>query len=295
MDTVTEPVTFTSGGETLAGRLVLPAGLPDGRLPGVVIAGGQTCVKEQMAQRYAHRLAEHGYVSLAFDFRGFGESGGRPRDYESPGRKIEDIRSALSFLADRPSVNPGRLAALGIGVGAGYVATEAAGDARVAALALVAPGLQDSQIVRDRYGGAEGVARQRARGEAARRRYEQTGQVDYEPVVSPGDPPGVVGYFLNPERGGVPQWSNRFAVLAMPEWLTFDPISAAPKITVPTLLVHSEQATDPVGAHRFFGRLPGPKTELWTDGIQFDFYDQEPQVTVAVGAIIDHLRTTFEC
>jgi uncharacterized protein len=293
MDTVTEPVSFTSGGETLAGRLVVPAGLPNGRLPAVVIAGGQSCVKEQMAQRYAHRLAEHGYAGLAFDFRGFGESGGSPRDYESPGRKLEDLHSALSFLADRPTVDPSRLAALGIGVGAGYVAVEAAGDARVAGLAVVAPGLQDPQIVQDRYGGAEAVSQRRARGEAARRRYEQTGQVDYEPVVTPGDPPGVVGFFLNPDRGGIPQWSNRFAVLSWPEWLAFDPISAAPKITVPTLLVHSEQATDPQGAHRFFDRLPGPKTELWTDGIQFDFYDQEPQVTLAVDAIVEHLHTTF--
>jgi uncharacterized protein len=205
MDTVTNPVSFTSSGEALVGRLVVPAGLPSGRLPAVVIVGGQTCVKEQMAERYAHRLAEHGYAGLAFDFRGFGESGGRPRDYESPGRKVEDLRSALSFLADRPLVDPGRLAALGIGAGAGYVAVEAAGDPRVAALVLVAPGLQDGQIVQDRYGGAEGVAERRARGEAARRRYEHTGQVDYEPIVSPGDSPGVVGFFLNPDRGGIPQ------------------------------------------------------------------------------------------
>ena len=189
MDTVTEPVSFISGGETLVGRLVVPAGLQNGRLAAVVIAGGQTCVKEQMAERCARRLAEHGYAGLAFDFRGFGESGGRPRDYESSVRKIEDLRSALSFLAGRSAIDPGRLAALGIGVGAGHVAVEAADDPRVAALALVAPGLQDSQIVQDRYGGAEGVEERRARGEAARRRYEQSGQVDYEPVVSPDDPP----------------------------------------------------------------------------------------------------------
>lgn len=293
MNSVVEPVSFASGGETLAGRLVLPGGGQEGPLAGVVIVGGQTCVKEQMPLRYAHRLAELGYACLAFDFRGFGESSGSPRDVESAGRKVEDIRSALSFLAGRPAVDPGRLASLGLGVGAGHVAVEAAEDPRVAALALVAPGLQDGQIVRDRYGGAEGVAQRRAQGEAARHRYERDGQVDYETVVSPGDPPGVVGYFLNPERGGVPQWSNRFAVMAWPEWLDFDPISAAPRLTVPTLLVHSEQATDPVGAHRFFERLAGPKTELWTDGIQFDFYDREPQVTRAVSAIDEHLRTVF--
>jgi fermentation-respiration switch protein FrsA (DUF1100 family) len=259
----------------------------------VVIAGGQTCVKEQMADRYAQRLAERGYAGLAFDFPGFGESGGNPRDAESPSRKTEDLHSALSFLAARPALDTDRLAVLGLGVGAAYMAVAAADDPRVTALAMVAPGLQDAEIIETRYGGAAGVAERRARGEAALDKFEQTGEVDYEPVVRPDDPPGVVGFFLDPDRGGVPQWTNRLAVLSWPEWLAFDPINAAPRITVPTVLVHSEHATDPEAAHRLFDRLAAPKTELWTDGIQFDFYDREPQVTRAIDAIVDHLESTF--
>jgi uncharacterized protein len=293
MDHSSRRVTFPSAGETLVGLLFTPQGPAAGRTPAVVVAGGQTCVKEQMAQVYAERLAACGYAALAFDFRGFGESGGAPRDHESPARKIEDIRNALTFLAGQPDLDPDRLAALGIGVGAGYVAAEAATDSRVRALALVAPGLQDQQIVQARYGGAEAVAERIARGEAAKRRYQQTGEVDYEPVVTATDPAPLTDYFLNPDRGGVPRWSNRFAVMSWPEWLAFDPISAASRITTPTLMVHSADATQPEGARRFFTRLAGPKTELWTSGVQFDFYDQESQVTVAVDAIVDHLAATF--
>jgi fermentation-respiration switch protein FrsA (DUF1100 family) len=293
MDHVARQVTFPSDGETLAGLLFTPEGRPDGRLPAVAVAGGQTCVKEQMARVYAERLAGRGFAALAFDFRGYGESTGVPRDYESPSRKVEDIRGAVDFLAGQPGLDPGRLATLGIGVGAGYVAVEAAGDDRVRALALVAPGLQDPEIVEARYGGAEGLAERIARGEAARRRYEQTGQVDYEPVVTRKDPAPMTDYFLNPDRGGVARWSNRFAVMAWPEWLAFDPIGAASRITTPTLMVHSADATLPEGARRFFGRLAGPRTELWTSGVQFDFYDRERQVTAAVDAIVDHLAATF--
>jgi uncharacterized protein len=289
MDTVSRRVTFPSGGETLVGTLFMPAGPPDGRLPAVVVAGGQTCVKEQMAGRYAGRLAARGYAALAFDFRGFGESSGEPRDYESPSRKVEDIHGALTFLADQPGLDPDRLAALGIGVGAGYVAVEAASDRRVRALALVAPALQDAEIVQARYGGPEGVAERIARGEAAQRRYRETGQVDYEPVVTPADPPAMTDYFLNPERGGVARWSNRFAVMAWPEWVAFDPIGVASRVTAPTLMIHSRQATQPEGARRFFARLAGPKTELWTGGVQFDFYDRDSHVTPAVDAIVEHL------
>jgi uncharacterized protein len=126
MDTPARRVTFPSGEETLAGTLFTPPGPPDRRLPAVVVAGGQTCVKEQMAERYAGRLAARGHAALAFDFRGFGESTGQPRDYESPSLKVEDIHAALTFLAGQPGLDPGRLAALGIGVGAGYVAVAAA-------------------------------------------------------------------------------------------------------------------------------------------------------------------------
>jgi uncharacterized protein len=293
MDTTVRRVTFPSGGETLTGTLFTPLGQPDGRLPGVVVAGGQTCVKEQMAGVYAGRLAARGYAALAFDFRGFGESTGEPRDHESPPYKLEDIRSALTFLAGHPMLDPGRLATLGLGFGAGYVAVEAASDGRVRALALVAPGLQDPEIIQARYGGSEGVAELVGRGEAAQRRYRETGQVDYEPVVTPADPPPMTDYFLSPERGGVARWSNRFAIMSWPGWLAFDPISAASRITTPTLMVHSEDATLPEGAHRFYAGLAGPKTELWTSGVQFDFYDRDSHVTPAVDAIADHLDAAF--
>lgn len=292
MDHASRRVTFPSEGETLTGVLFTPPD-PPGRLPAVVVAGGQTCVKEQMAQPYAERLAARGCAALAFDFRGFGESTGVPRDYESPARKVEDVRNALTFLAGQPDLDPGRLAALGIGVGAGYAAVAAAEDPRLRALALVAPGLQDGEIVRARYGGPEAVAERVARGQAAQRRSEETGEVDYEPVVTPGDPAPLTDYFLNPDRGGVPGWSNRYAVMAYPEWLAFDPISAASRITVPTFMVHSEEATQPEGAHRFFARLAGPRTELWTSGVQFDFYDRDSHVTPAVDAVVDHLDAAF--
>jgi uncharacterized protein len=170
---------------------------------------------------------------------------------------------------------------------------EAASDRRVRALALVAPGLQDPEIVQARYGGPEGVAERITRGEAAQRRYRETGQVDYEPVVTPADPPAMTDYFLNPERGGVARWSNRFAVMSWPEWVAFDPIAVASRITTPTLMIHSQEATQPEGARRFFARIAGPKTELWTGGVQFDFYDRDSHVTLAVDAIVDHLDAAF--
>jgi dienelactone hydrolase len=288
-------VSFDSDGATLAGNLYLPEGVE--RAPGVVVAGTWTSVKELMADRYAQRLAERGYAALSFDFAGFGESGGEPRDVENPERKVRDIHHALGFLAAHPAVEGDRLGALGICAAAMYMSGNAARDPRVKSLALVAPWLHDAAICEAAYGGAEAVAEKIKMGREARSRYDETGEVDYVPVVSATDPaaamPYEIDFYLNPARGGIPAWPNRFAVMAWPDWLTYGSIALAPQITQPTLLVHSEDAAIPDGARRFHTGLAGPKDIFWTQGTQFDFYDQEPHVTLAADTVAAHFGRTL--
>ncbi|GAA3701196.1 alpha/beta hydrolase [Nonomuraea antimicrobica] len=288
-------VTFDSDGVTLTGDLYLPEGRE--RAPGVVVAGTWTSVKELMADRYARRLAQRGYAALSFDFTGFGESGGAPRDVESPVRKVRDIHNALTFLADHPAVDGDRLGALGICAAAMYMADNTAHDPRVKSLALVAPWLHDPAICEDAYGGAEAVAEKIKIGREARSRYDETGEIDYVPVVSGSDPraamPYDIDFYLNPARGGIPAWPNRYAVMAWPDWLTYDSIALAPQITQPTLIVHSEDAAIPDGARRFHAGLAGPNDIYWTQGTQFDFYDTEPQVTIAVDTAAAHFGRTL--
>ncbi|WP_418960786.1 alpha/beta hydrolase [Streptomyces tritici] len=296
--TRTNKVTFDSEGVELTGNLFLPdTADAAGPLPGVVVAGTWTSVKELMADRYAERLAARGYAALSFDFTGFGESGGEPRDVEDPARKVRDIHHAVTFLAAHDAVDGGRLGALGICAAAMYMSDNTAHDPRVRSLALVAPWLHDAAVCEDAYGGAEAVAERVKAGREARARYEETGEVDYVPVVSATDEraamPYDIDFYLNPERGGIPAWPNRFAVMSWADWLTYDAVALAPRIDRPTLLVHSEDAAIPEGARRFHAGLAGPKDILWTQGTQFDFYDTEPQVSVAVDAVAAHFGRTL--
>lgn len=291
-----EQVTFVGGGELLAGDLYLPPAGPTAA-PAVVVAGSWTTVKEQMAGLYAAGLARRGIAALAFDFRGYGESGGQPRDFESPVRKIADLGSAAGFLSAHPAVDPGRIGALGICAGGGYAAVAAAGDERIRSLALVAPWLHDAQLVAAAYGGAAAVAERREAGLAAQRTYAQTGAVHYVPAVSTHDPAaamyGPVDYYLDPERGAVTQWGNRFAVMAWPGWLGFDPIAPASLITAPVTIVHSPDAALPDGVRRFHDILPAKKNLLWHTGSQFDFYDQDSHVQPALDAVTAHFTSTL--
>jgi fermentation-respiration switch protein FrsA (DUF1100 family) len=301
MATVTR-VTFASEGIDLVGDLYLPAEAAQGvPLPGLVATGSWTTVKEQMAGRYARRLAEWGFVTLAFDFRGYGDSAGLPRDVESPSAKTADINAAVGFLAGHDTVDADRIGALGVCASAGYTAVNTADDRRVRSLALVAPWLHNAELVRTLYGGDEGVAQRVTAGQDARARFEASGEVDYVPAISGtderaamyGDFSGPGDYYLNPGRGGIPQWSNRFAVMAWPEWLGYDPIGSAPRIAQPVLMVHSRDAAVPDGARAFHDGLAGPKELVWTEGTQLDFYDQQPQVTLAVRTVTEHFRATL--
>lgn len=291
-------VTFHSEGETLVGHLHLPASYrPGDRLPAVLVGGSWTTVKEQMADLYARRLAERGFAALSFDYRFWGESGGRPRQYESPEAKIADVVHAAEFLGSLDAVDPERVGGLAICASAGYFAHAIARGAKLHSFATVAAWLHDPGTVGQFYGGDEGVERRVALGRAARETFERTGDADYVPAQSEADPDAAmffpIDYYTSPARGKVPAWTNRFAVMSWPEWLQFDAISPAPRITVPYLAVHSDQSALPDNLRRFHAAVAGPKTLVWTEGEQTQFYDLDPYVGRAVDAVAGHFRRTL--
>ncbi len=288
----TERLRFDAEGDTLVADLFRPVDAPDGPAPIVVVTGSWTTSKEQQANFYARQLAANGIAAFTFDFRGFGQSEGQPRDWENPARKAADINAAITFVAGLDRVDPDRIGGLGVCASAGYQAVNAATDERVGALGLIAPWLHDIDRVAPYYGGPDGV---QARIELSRRaeaRYRETGEVEFMPAISETDESaamfGPFDYYLDPARGAVPEWDARLAVMSWEPWLRFNPIEVAPDITIPVQMVHSIDGAVPDGAEAFHEGLAGPKDLLWTDGGQLDFYDQPAQVAVATPAVVAH-------
>jgi len=261
------------------------------------VTGSWLTVRGQMACLYASRMAREGYAALAFDFRGWGESEGAPRFYESPARKARDIRSAVHFLQTRPEVDPSRIGALAVCASAGYAALASTQEPALRSVAMVAPWLHDARLVRLLYGGDQAVRERIEQGRSAKARYESTGVVDVVPAASPTDArAGMYGdfvYYLDPTRGAIRSWENKMAVMSWSDWLEFDAIQLAPRLRAATLLVHSERAAIPEGAKAFIRALAAPKSIRWTSGSQFDFYDRYAQVSFAVQAAADHFRETL--
>jgi hypothetical protein len=281
-----ERIEFESHGESLAGVIHLPEGRPSAA---VVTTGPLTSIKEQAAGAYARALAERGYAALAFDHRYYGESGGRPRQFESPAAKVEDILEAAAALADDDRTRGLPFMAVGVCAGGGYMARGCGREPAFSAFAGVAGVYSDAAQTRAWLGEAyESMVR---RAVAAEQRFEETGEAETIPAVAAegGDvamPLREAYEFYGTRRGAVPNYANGFAVQSHAYTLPFDAQGAAERIRVPTLVVHSENALSPDLAHEFFARLAVPKTELWLESQgQIDFYDDPALIGPAADAI----------
>jgi fermentation-respiration switch protein FrsA (DUF1100 family) len=294
-----ETVAFYSQGSKLAGQLHHATGTNEPG-PAIIVIGSWLTVKEQMPSNYAPIVAAAGIAALTFDFCGFGESEGAPREVESPRRKGEDIRNAALWLRTRKQVDPGRIGVLAICASAGYAALAAIDEPAIRSVAMVAPWLHDAAIVSQIYGGDAGVNERRAKAVVARERYVKTGIVDYVAAASNVDPGAAMystgdalDYYLNPSRGAIAQWGDRFALMAWKEWLEFDSVALGVRTTVPVRIVTSEESATPEGAKRFAAGLRGPHDTVWTTGTQFDFYDNPSTVRFAAEHSIDHFTQTL--
>lgn len=295
MSIIEQKVHFPSEGLTITGDLFLPEGFDDNKkYQGVLVTGSWITVKEQMAGLYAQKLSQKGFVALAFDFRFYGESEGEPRNYESPENKIKDWKNAITFMASLPYVDTENIAGLGICASAQYLSRVALEDNRLKRIALVAPWFHNASIVREVYGGEEGVQSRIEAGKKAKREFAETGRSQSVVASSDTDPSaamyGPFTYYLDTKRGKIPAWPNQFAVMSWPEWLEYDAIRIADRLDTPTLLVHSEEAAIPQGAKQFYNNLKSAeKNFVWTNGNQFDFYDG-PQVDFSLDQAISWFR-----
>jgi hypothetical protein len=290
--TTSFPIVFSSAGTMIAGRVHRAAQTLAQRQPGVLVTGSWLTVKEQMADTYAAALAAQGYTAITFDFSGFGQSGGDPRQFELPSRKISDIVAAARFASTLSFIQPGQLGYVGVCASAQYALAAIAQGAPISAFASVAGWFHNWDTVAPFYGDAEGMALRVDRAQAAIDRYLQDGEVVTVPAYDPGnDRAGMFfefDYYGNPTRGAIPQWRNEMAEMTWLPFLTYDGLAAASAVSVPTLFVHSDDCVFPGNIERLRHSLRGPVDVAWGEGGQIDFYDRPAQVEFAVQALDAH-------
>ncbi len=96
-------VWIACNGERMLGVLCEPVDRPAVPVGVLIVVGGPQYRVGSHRQfvRLARRLANAGYVSLRFDYRGMGDSEGESRSFEAVG---EDIDAAIAFLRRHPDL-----------------------------------------------------------------------------------------------------------------------------------------------------------------------------------------------
>ncbi|KAF2010718.1 alpha/beta-hydrolase [Aaosphaeria arxii CBS 175.79] len=139
MEISPDRVFFTSRAYRLKAHLYRPnVTTRDQKGAAIVIAHPWSSIKEQSPANYARLLCKAGFFCLTFDAAFQGESEGEPRSLEDPYQRVEDIKSAVTYLVGRRDVDSDRIGVLGICASGGYASFAAQTDLRIRACATTA-------------------------------------------------------------------------------------------------------------------------------------------------------------
>jgi pimeloyl-ACP methyl ester carboxylesterase len=126
-------VSFRSDGAACAAWLYRPAAAN----ALVVMAHGLSATRDQRLPAFAERFAAAGIGVLLFDYRGFGASGGEPRQVADIGAQLDDWRAAIAFARAQPGVR--QVALFGSSFSGGHVLQLASEDPGLAAVIAQCP------------------------------------------------------------------------------------------------------------------------------------------------------------
>ncbi|KAA1420936.1 alpha/beta fold hydrolase [Nocardioides humilatus] len=115
-------------------------GSPDGR-PCVVMAHGFGGTRDTGLLGYAEGFAAAGLDVLLFDYRGFADSDGTPRQRVSYRRQRTDYHEAISAARQLDGVDPERIVLWGTSYSGGHIVPVAVADGRIAALLSLTPAM----------------------------------------------------------------------------------------------------------------------------------------------------------
>lgn len=291
-------VRIPSGNETLAANLFLPSDY-DGtsKLPSIVLTVPATGVKEQTVGVYAQKLAEKGYLTVAFDPAGWGESTGR-RFVMDPFAQANDMKNVTTYVQTLAQADPERMFNMGICRGAEVATYATAYDPRVKALALSSPYVD---AARSYVEGAGGGANLRntilAQIAQAKTYFAQTGEEIFIKLVpetqaeidaAPTEVTrGMAAYYLPGKPGDTDNWNNQLNAAGSDNMISFDPLHYIHMLEqVPVFVAYGSEAVTASGAKTYIDALTGPKEIAVIDGADhFDLYWKDEYVDIAVADI----------
>ena len=274
-------------GITLAADMYTPRGT-EGKLPAIAVSGPFGAVKEQSSGLYAQKMAELGFLTIAFDPSYTGESGGTPRYVASPDINTEDFCAAVDFLSVQENVDPERIGIIGICGWGGMAINAAAIDTRIKATAamtmydmtrVTANGYFDAEDSEQaRYEKKKAMNAQRIEDYKSGSYALAGGVVDPLPEDAPQFVKDYYAYYKTPRGYHLRSMNSNggWNVTSSLSFLNMPILQYSSEIRSAVLLVHGEKAHSRYFSETAYSKLTGDNKELLIipGANHTDLYDQ---------------------
>ena len=260
-------------GITLAADMYMPKSVVD-KLPAIAVSGPFGAVKEQSSGLYAQKMAELGFLTIAFDPSYTGESGGTPRYVASPDINTEDFCAAVDFLSVQENVDSEHIGIIGICGWGGMAINAAAIDTRIKATAAMT--MYDmTRVTANGYFDAEDSEQARFEKKKAMnaQRIEDYksgsyalagGVVDPLPEDAPQFVKDYYAYYKTPRGYHLRSLNsnNGWNVTSSLSFLNMSILQYSSEIRSAVLLVHGEKAHSRYFSETAYNKLTGDNKEL---------------------------------
>lgn len=301
-------VTFKSFGVELAANLFLPDDFDESKkYKAIVGASPFPQVKEQVLGTYGPEMAKRGFVFLAFDYLGMGDSPALPGEFKQSRymfRLIENTWDAVSFLGFLPYVED--VYGLGVCQGGSIIASAAVTDHRIKKLAMIS-GMMAADAFQ--WSDKAVVNQLIAASNASAQKMYETGEPDYinpigltdehsrEEFINLGINPMAAETYDYYGRDGVkgPVAVENFTNTHIGDQSMQSLISIgehyADKIVQPSLIIYSKTAFTAICSTQFIERLTNEHEVVALDKFgHVDFYYKPEAVKLSADAVSEFFK-----
>ncbi|OUS88561.1 alpha/beta hydrolase [Rhodococcus sp. NCIMB 12038] len=267
----------------------------DKRRPCVVMAHGLGGTRDSGLLPFAEAFAGAGIDVLVFDYRGFGDSAGTPRQLVSFRRHRQDFAAAIAFARTLDGVDPERIVIWGTSYGGGHALSVAASDKRIAAVVAQVAAVDGAATLRSAIH-ANGLGFM-LRANIAGLRDLTRALTRRPPLLVPiVGPPGSLAAMNSADAvSGMrafagATWRNEFAARELLAIAFNRPIATARRLHCPVLLQIGEKdsVAPPATIERLARRIGGAEIRRYPVG-HFDVY-VEPWRTHNINDQVAFLR-----
>lgn len=286
----------------VVGDLYFPANYDSAKKYAAIIVGHPFGgVKEQTSGLHARKLAEMGYVTLAFDASYYGESGGYPRRMESPEVRVEDFSAAVDFLSNHPAVDTDKIGVIGICGGGCYSVNATQIDHRIKALATISmydmgrarrQGVGDTQTYEQRMAILDELGRQRTAEYGGATRRDIRALPEKVDENTPKFAIDFLDYYDNPQRGQHPNSTGYYSYTSLAPMMNFFPFAQIETVSPrPLLFIVGENAVSAYFSEDAYAKAAEPKELFVVPGAtHVDLYDRPEYLRITLPKLDNYFK-----